>query len=160
MLGLSSLTELRLAFYGVLLAAIASWLVYERHHLIVEGEARIKARDTQARAAQKAEDEKTSAGVVNELQSDNEKLRALASEPAPTLRVCITPSRVRATTAPSRAQPGVAGTAGEGSGGVPAGTAQLDIGTAVRDLKWSTGVVSDYRDRTWEWSVKQASPTK
>ena len=43
MFGLSAL-ELRLAAYGLLLAAIGGWMSYERFHLIDEGEAREQAK--------------------------------------------------------------------------------------------------------------------
>lgn len=155
MFGLSSL-ELRLAFYGVLLAAISGWLIYERVHLIDEGEARIKAQDATARAEQKAEDEKTSAGVIDELKTDNQNLRALATKPAPTLRLCVPTRYVRAAPAPSGAQPSVAPASGESGSGVPPGVTELDIGPAMSDLAFAASAVSVYRDRTWEWAVKQA----
>jgi hypothetical protein len=155
MFGLSSL-ELRLAFYGVLLAAIGGWLIYERHHLIAEGEARIKAQDATARADQKVKDDQNHAQIVNELQADNASLRTLANQPVHSLRLCIPSGNVRALASTTGAQSPLSTPAGESGRGVLAGATELEIGPTVSDIAWAQGVVSSYRARTWEWAVSQA----
>lgn len=153
MLGLATGAELRLALYGVLLAAISSWLIYEHHHLISEGEATVKAQDEVARAAQKVEDAKVSAGVVNDLKS---KLAAIPAATPPVVRLCPAPSRVRSAAAASGTQPSVATVSGTGAGGVPEGNAAIDIGPAVSDVARAAGTIAIYRDTTWEYAVKAA----
>lgn len=154
MLGLSTLAELRLAAYGLLLAAISGWLIYEHHHLISEGEARIKAQDASARAKQKAEDESISKGVIDDLQI---KLADL-SKPAPhrIMRLCVPTSVVRAEPASTGTQPPLDSTSGEGTGGMPQGTPGLDIGGDVQNAIRASEVIALYRDETWDWAMKQS----
>lgn len=158
MFGLATTTEIRLALYGLVLAAIGGWLIYERVHLIDEGESRIKAQDATARAAQKAEDEKTSAGVVNDLKSRLAELavREPPARPVPTLRLCYPTRYVRTEPATPGTQPTVAPTPGKGPSGVPEGTAGLDIGQPVSDIKRAAEVIAVYRDTTWDWALKQS----
>ena len=150
--------EARLALYGVLLAVIGGWLVYERVHLIDEGEARVKAADASAAARQKAEDEKVSAGVVNDL---NQRLTALSQpRPAPIMRLCVPTRYVQAQPAARGTQPGVAETTSTSADRVPPGADGIDIGPAVSDVERAAEVVAIFRNSTWEWAVKQAQPVR
>jgi hypothetical protein len=172
MFGLSPL-ELRLALYGALLAVIGGWLVYERAHLIAEGEARIKASDAkavqihdEAVAAQKAKDEKDKADVVQNLQSQLEELRQKSLNPpaARSMRLCLTarssdegrpPSSVPGGSQPAKpsdqgGDSGVRGGAGTGA----------DYGPAVRDLATAGVLLADYRQACINWAQKQSQPIK
>ena len=172
MFGLTAL-ETRLALYGVLLAVIGGWLVYERAHLISEGEARIKASDAkavqvhdEAVAAQKAKDEKDKADVVQTLQGQLEELRqkSLAPPAARSMRLCLTalssnegrsPGSVSGGTQPAKPpDPG-------SDSGVRGGTGTRgDYGPAVRDLALSGEILADYRDACVSFALKQSQPIK
>ena len=147
-----SAIELRLAFYGVLLAAIACGLLYERH----AGEAQIRAEDKAAAAAQHARDTATNQEVVNGLKADNAHLADLAARPPPVVRVCVPTRVVFAGPAAKGTQPSVAPAGGAGDAGLPAGTTSIDIGPALSDVAWAQAVIVDYRDRTWQFAVNQA----
>lgn len=154
MLGLATTTELRLALYGFVLAAIGGWLVYEHHHLIAEGESAVKAQDKTADLAQVQKDLATAKGTIDELQA---KLAAVPQpKPAPVLRLCIPSGNVRALASATGAQPAVAGASGASPSGVPTGVAGLDIGQPMQDLKYAAQVSAIYRDTTWDWAVRQA----
>lgn len=157
MLGLATGTELRLAAYGVLLAAIGGWLLWHDHEEIAKGETRIKAQDASARAAQKALDAKVSQGVVDDLKAKLTELnvREPPARPAPTLRLCVPARYVSKGPAPSGTEPAVASSPGAGPGGMSQGAPGVDIGPAVSDLERATEVVALYRNELWNWSVKQ-----
>jgi hypothetical protein len=152
--------ELRLAFYGLLLAAIAGGLLYERHH----GEALIRAEDKASATAQHQHDTATNQGIVDENTRLKQKLAAspVVSSPPPLLRVCVPTHYVSAGPTPGGAQPVIA-TSGSGDRRVPQGTessASLDIGPVVQDLALAGMLRATNGDLLYEWAVKQAEPAK
>ena len=172
MFGLSSL-ELRLAAYGALLAVIGGWLVYERGHLISEGEARIKASDAKAVqvhdkdvAAQKAKDEKDKSDVVHTLQGQLEELRqkSLAPPAARSMRLCLTARSSDQGRSQGSVPPGTQPAKPSDQGidsGVRAGTGTgSDYGPAVRDLALSGGILASYRAACVNWALKQQEPIR
>jgi hypothetical protein len=151
--------ELRLAFYGLLLAAIAGGLLYERYH----GEALIRAEDKAAATAQHQHDTATNQGIVDENTRLKQQLAAspVVSTPPPHLRVCVPTHFVSTGPAPQGDQPGIA-PAGSGDRGVPQGaesSAALDIGPVVQDLALAGMLRATNGDLLYEWAVNQAKET-
>jgi hypothetical protein len=151
--------ELRLAFYGLLLAAIAGGLLYERHHV----EAQLHAEDKAAATAQHQQDTATNQGIVDENTRLKQQLAAspVVSSPPPLLRVCVPTHFVSAGPASQGTQPGIA-PAGGGNSGVPDGaeaTASIDIGGVVQDLALAGMLRATNGDLLYEWAVNQAKET-
>lgn len=152
MFGLSAL-ELRLACYGVLLAAICGLLLYERY----QGYEACRAPQVAAEKAQVQRDLDTAKGTIHDL---NARLAAITPpKPAPVLRLCPS-SGLRANSAPQGAQPAVAQPVGESATGMSGGDSGSDFGPAVQDSERSAEVLAIYRHSTWEWANKQAEPVK
>lgn len=150
MFGLTSL-ELRLAFYGVLLAGIAAYVLYERH----EGYEACRAPQKAADKAQVEKDLADAKGTIHELR---EKLAAVPpAPPPPVLRLCPQPRSLRAGEPAGGTQPAVASGTGEGPLGVPAGDLGLDIGPQLQASKRAADVLAIYADETRDWAVKQAT---
>jgi hypothetical protein len=152
--------ELRLAFYGLLLAAIAGGLLYERHH----GEALIRAEDKAAATAQHEHDTATNQGIVDENTRLKQQLAAtpVVTTPPPRLVVCVPTHFVSAGPASQGDQPGLAPAGGSNSGvsGGTEATAALDIGPVVQDLALAGVLRATNGDLLYEWAVKQAEPIK
>jgi hypothetical protein len=134
-------------------AAIVAGFLWYRHSLIVEGE-NIKAIAQQEAANEQAgKDAVTSKETVDGLKAEIAFLREHADQP-PVVRLCSTPSRVRAPPATSGAPTGPTPTAdvpvvSEGTGsGVNVGPGLLEFAEAAdimsaRDracLAWARGI--------------------
>jgi hypothetical protein len=142
--------------YLCAIAAVAGVLAWWHHQAVVEGEARITAQDAKARQEQHDADTKTNADTVAQLQQDNVRLKALAAAPAPSV-LCVPQVRyVRAGPAPGPAQPAVAPANGASAAGVPAGSGVVDLGEPLRNIEIAAQYAADYRQRLWQWSVRQA----
>ena len=153
MLGLATATEFRLAAYGVVLAAICGVLLYTHH----SGYEACRAPQKAAEKSQVEKDLADAKGTIDELRT---KLEAMPpSQPAPVLRLCQSPGRVRAQPPSKGTEPIVAPAARESAGGVPQGAPGLDIGQPVSDVERAAEVIAIYRDTTWDWAVKQAKET-
>jgi len=159
MLGLSTFTELRLGFYALVAISAAGWLLYERHHLVSEGRQQVEAADKAARTAQEAKDAAIHSQVVSQLQSDNEALRAAASQPAASI-VCRPKVRYVSAVSPGGTV-SVAGPdkTGAGTGGMPQGDAGVDLGVPLRDVALADTYLDGRRDTLADWAVKQAQDT-
>jgi hypothetical protein len=120
-----------------------------------DGEAKVRAADTAAAARQRKLDDSLSQTTVQALKADNAHLRATLAQPA--LHVLCVPQihYVRTSPAAGSAQPAKPLPAGAGAGGVPTGNADVDLGSALRDVALAASVVADYRDRTWQWAIDQ-----
>ena len=172
MLGIATLAEARLAVYGALLVAISGWLVYEHHHLIAEGEARVIASDkaavdrqAQAVAKQVAADKETSDAVVTGLQTELATLHAqVAAAPSAANRSvrCYSqrsgtvPSQTGVTPsppAPDARQPLVAS--------VPHGASDLgpDIWAGLQLLAQAGGVAAAYQRACAAFALRTEGPT-
>lgn len=157
--------EIRLALYGLLLAAIGGWLIYERAHLIGEGEARVKAADTAAASRQKQEDARLSGATIDDLQKQLTALatRPVAVTPPPRMRMCIPTSVVRAESPAGRAQPGELAQPAVDRGLLPRDSSGSvretgDIGPGVQALRDAGRVLAVYHGVTYEWALKQSQP--
>ena len=149
--------EIRLAGYALLLVALCSWGLYERHHLIAEGKAQVVAADKAARTAQETKDAAINGEVVGRLKSDNEALRAAAMQPAASI-VCRPKVRYVSATSPGGTV-SVAGPnqAGAGQTGVPSGDAGIDLGPPLRDVALADTYLDGRRDILADWAVAQAT---
>lgn len=150
MLGLATTTELRLAAYGVLLAAICGVLLYIHH----SGYEECKAPQVAADKAQVEKDLADAKGTIDELRT---KLAAVPPpQPPPVLRLCVQTRSLRAQPSAPGAQPAMADAARASPSGVPEGTPGLDIGPDMQNLERSAQVITAYCDTTRDWAVRQA----
>lgn len=154
MFGLTA-TELRLAFYGVLLALISAALVYERY----QGYESCRAPEKAAVKAEKAKDTSIDQGAVREDQQHKGSLTApggVASTPPP--RIVCPSGRLPARSASGTAQPGEPASASSDRG-MPRGAQAeppTDYGPILQDFALAGVLRAAQGDELWERDVKEA----
>ena len=162
MLGLSTGLELRLAFYGALLAAICVALLYEHH----QGYEACHAPEVAAQKAQKASDMKADQGAVSANDQNKASLTApggAASTPPPHLTGCLrVPSVLSARSATSQAKPGEPSSVFSDRGvssGAQAGPT-VDYGPVLQDFALAGLLRASQGDELWKRDVEQAKPVR
>lgn len=158
LLGLTTTTELRMAFWALLAVAIAGSYIYTHH----AGYEECRKPEVAAQKAQKAADTAIDQGVTHENQQATGALTApggVASTPPPRIVVrntgCV-PARPATATAGPVAPP----TSGSDQG-VPGGTQAepaVDYGPVVQDFALSGLLRASQGDGLWERDVKQSQP--
>lgn len=159
-------TQILHAIYLSIIVAIivlgGAAMMWWHHDAVLQGEAKIKAREQAAAADQHLQDVKASQDVVDELNQDKARLQAeldakSTAIPPAVIRTCgrlyyvdhpLPAGRGTAATTPSEPPHGAA------DSGVSGGSGGGDVGQGVRDVALAGRFLAIYDARLYEWAVR------